>query len=73
MPWPAASRQLWQAVRDVTPVCRERKSEERPLWRISIAPSCGAELAASIADEADGQMMFDWAGGLVWLRLDALR
>ena len=66
---PAASRQLWQAVRDVAPFAANGKSEERPLWRISIAPSCGAELAVSTADEAGGQMMFDWAGGLVWLRL----
>jgi glycolate oxidase FAD binding subunit len=67
---PAASRQLWQAVRDVAPFAANGKSEERPLWRISIAPSCGAELAGSIADEAGGQMMLDWAGGLVWLRLE---
>lgn len=66
---PVASRQLWQAVRDVAPFAANGKSEERPLWRISIAPSCGAELAVSTADEAGGQMMFDWAGGLVWLRL----
>jgi glycolate dehydrogenase FAD-binding subunit len=65
-----ASRQLWQAVRDVIPFAANGNEVEPPLWRISIAPSCGADLAGSIADEAGGQMMFDWAGGLVWLRLE---
>ena len=71
-----ASRALWRAVRDVTPFARstsllqgEVKKDERPLWRISTAPSRGAELAAMIANEADVQALYDWAGGLIWLAL----
>src|SRR5262249_22007123 len=48
------SRAFWKAVRDVTPFAADRSNlsplqDERPLWRISTAPSRGAELAAMIA------------------------
>ena len=62
-----ASRSLWQAVRDVTPFAAGR--DQHPLWRISTAPDRGAALAAVIADNADAQVLFDWAGGLVWVAL----
>ena len=45
-------------------------AEERPLWRISTAPSRGAELGTMIARELDAQVLYDWGGGLVWLALD---
>jgi glycolate oxidase FAD binding subunit len=67
----AASRTLWQAVRDVTPFAAESEGEQWPLWRISTAPNRGAELAAMIAPKAEVEMLFDWAGGLVWLVLKA--
>src|ERR1700738_5448914 len=60
-----ASRQLWQAVRDVIPFAANGNEVEPPLWRISIAPSCGAELARSIADEAGGRAVCLWGGGVV--------
>ena len=63
------SRRLWQAVRDVTPFAARGTGAERPLWRISTAPSRGAELAAMIAERAEAQFLYDWAGGLVWLAL----
>jgi glycolate dehydrogenase FAD-binding subunit len=66
----AVSRTLWQAIRDVTPFAAGRTGVERPLWRISTAPSRGAELAAMIAGRAEAQFLYDWAGGLVWLLLD---
>ena len=69
------SRAFWKAVRDVTPFAADRSSlsppqDERPLWRISTAPSRGAELAAMIAKGAQAQMFYDWAGGLIWVMLD---
>jgi len=67
---PLVSRRLWQAVRDATPFAASRDGHERPLWRLSTPPSRGAELAATIAEEAHAQMLFDWAGGLVWLTLE---
>jgi glycolate oxidase FAD binding subunit len=70
------SRAFWKAVRDVTPFAADRSNlsppqDERPLWRISTAPSRGAELAAMIAKGAPTQMFYDWAGGLIWVALGA--
>ena len=64
------SQALWRAVRDVTPFAASRSGLDRPLWRVSTAPSRGAELAAMIAKRAEAQMLYDWAGGLIWLALD---
>jgi glycolate oxidase FAD binding subunit len=63
----ATSRTLWQTVRDVALFAGGR--EQHPLWRISTAPDRGAALAAVIADNADAQVLFDWAGGLLWVAL----
>ena len=61
------SPSFWRAVRDVTPFAAEPTATERPLWRISVAASRGAELAGRIGAAAQTQMLFDWAGGLVWV------
>jgi glycolate oxidase FAD binding subunit len=66
-----ASRAFWQAVRDVTPFACGRTGIERALWRISTAPSRGAELGAALAKRAGAQVLYDWAGGLIWLALAA--
>lgn len=64
-----ASAALWQAVRDATPFSADRN---RPVWRVSVAPTEGAALAAAIAAAHPGSEAFlDWAGGLVWLMLPA--
>jgi glycolate oxidase FAD binding subunit len=64
------SQSLWRAIRDVAPFAAARDGLEKPLWRVSTTPSRGAELAAMVAAEADALMLFDWAGGLVWVTLD---
>jgi glycolate oxidase FAD binding subunit len=68
------SRSLWSAIRDATPFAARRsplsRDDERPLWRISTAPSRGADLAAMIAGGTQAQMFYDWAGGLIWVMLD---
>jgi glycolate oxidase FAD binding subunit len=67
----SASRALWTAVRDVTPFAAGRPGGEGALWRLSTAPTRGAELGALIAGKAEGEMLYDWAGGLIWLALAA--
>jgi glycolate oxidase FAD binding subunit len=62
------SRRLWQAVRNVTPFAAGQ--DQRLLWRISTVPDRGAELGAMIARAAPAQLLYDWAGGLIWLALD---
>jgi glycolate oxidase FAD binding subunit len=67
----SVSRTFWKAVRDVTPFAAGREGMERPLWRISTAPDRGAELGATIAKRDEAKVLYDWAGGLLWLTLAA--
>jgi glycolate oxidase FAD binding subunit len=65
------SRTLWQALRDVTPFAASREGAQRPLWRLSTAPNRGAELGAMIVrGEMEAELLYDWAGGLLWLALE---
>jgi glycolate oxidase FAD binding subunit len=59
------SRVLWRSVRDAKPFAMNGPSGPRPLWRISVAPSRGPEIAALV--EPSAQMFYDWAGGLIWV------
>src|SRR5262245_6505020 len=63
------SRNLWRAVRDVTPFGASRAKAEQPLWRISTAPAKGAELASLIVADGGAEVLYDWAGGLLWALL----
>ena len=60
------SRALWCSVREVRPFAAEG-ARERPLWRISVPPARGHEIAAAITPAA--AMFYDWAGGLIWLAM----
>ena len=46
-----------------------RAARVSDLCGVSPSANRGAELAATIAEQADAHMLFDWAGGLVWLTL----
>jgi glycolate oxidase FAD binding subunit len=65
-----ASRAFWRAVRDVAPFAARPdlppRDEERCVWRISTAPSRGAEVGRTLVERAGAEVMYDWAGGLVW-------
>jgi len=63
------SRDLWRAIRDVIPFAASRTASDQPLWRISTAPTKGAELGRAIAAGAKAEMIYDWAGGLIWVLL----
>jgi glycolate oxidase FAD binding subunit len=58
-----ASIPFWRAVRDVLPLA---VSGDCAVWRVSVAPSRGAELGEAIARRLDTSWYLDWAGGLVW-------
>jgi glycolate oxidase FAD binding subunit len=58
------SRAFWGKVRDVEPFAAERA---RPVWRVSTAPAKGAELGAMISSQVPTELIYDWAGGLVWV------
>jgi glycolate oxidase FAD binding subunit len=60
------SRALWRDIRDAA--CLAPR-DERVVWRISTAPAQGAAVAAAIVAEADAELFYDWAGGLIWVAL----
>jgi len=66
----ANTSRLWREIRDVGELLTPTAGE---IWRISVAPSKGAELLTVFG----GDGFIDWAGGLVWLRTavgaDAIR
>jgi len=55
---------LWRFVRDAEPFAASR---DRPLWRISVAPTAGPATVARIAAAVEARALYDWAGGLIWL------
>ncbi len=59
------SQALWASIRDVLPFA----GGVSPVWRISVAPTAGAELVAALGAGLDLDAYFDWSGGLVWVRL----
>jgi glycolate oxidase FAD binding subunit len=60
----APSRALWRGIRDAAPFSHGPEAE-RALWRVSVPPARGHELAEMVSTGA--QMFYDWAGGLVWV------
>ena len=61
------SRRLWVAIRDVAAFAAARTGPEQPLWRISTAPARGHEIAAQVMSKVEAEVLYDWAGGLLWL------
>jgi glycolate oxidase FAD binding subunit len=58
------STRLWRAVRDVTALATAAGGA---VWRVSLPPTAGPALAATVARALDAAYFFDWGGGLVWL------
>jgi glycolate oxidase FAD binding subunit len=65
-----SSRALWRAVRDVTPFAANGSSGTRDLWRISTAPTQAPDVARAL-EQSDAELLYDWAGGLIWAALPA--
>jgi glycolate dehydrogenase FAD-binding subunit len=65
----ASSRALWRAIRDVMPFAAKGPRGDADIWRISTAPARGAEIGRALADKADAEILYDWAGGLLWAAL----
>ncbi|KOF16013.1 2-hydroxy-acid oxidase [Ensifer adhaerens] len=59
---------LWSEIRDVKPYA---DGSDRPLWRVSVAPSAGHQLVAALRLQTGVDAFYDWQGGLVWLRMEA--
>ncbi len=59
----AASRFVWRAIRDVTPI---RVVAGEAVWLVSTRPSRGP-LVLAAAEAAGARGFLDWSGGRVWL------
>ncbi|MEO8713887.1 MAG: glycolate oxidase subunit GlcE [Acetobacteraceae bacterium] len=59
----AASRPLWRAIRDAAPL----GAEDGAIWRISVRPAAGPEVARALGAAFDARLFLDWGGGLVWV------
>jgi glycolate oxidase FAD binding subunit len=64
----AESRRLWHEIRDVRVY---GDGLQKPLWRVSVAPSVGHQLVAALRLEAGIDAFYDWQGGLVWMQMEA--
>lgn len=61
-----ASRALWREVRDCLPFA----GGEKPLWRVSMAPSQAHRMAMALRMQAPVSAFYDWQGGLAWLSME---
>ena len=55
---------LWRDIANVAPLTG---LVDRAVWRLSVAPGRGAEVAREIARAVDAIWFLDWGGGLVWI------
>jgi glycolate dehydrogenase FAD-binding subunit len=61
------SATIWREVRDVQPFAGDRS---KPIWRVSVAPSVGHQLVATLRLKTGVDAYYDWQGGLVWLQME---
>ncbi len=59
----AASRAVWDAVRDAVPL----HGAAGAVWRVSVRPSAGPGVLAAIGRAFAASWFMDWGGGLIWL------
>lgn len=52
----------WSAVRDV----RRFAGQTGDVWRFSVKPSDGPRLGAALQEKGATEVVYDWAGGLLW-------
>ena len=57
-----ASAALWREVRDVVPL----QGKPGEVWRIATLPTAAAGIVAGL----EGEAVWDWGGGLIWLLVD---
>lgn len=65
----AASASVWTSIRDVTPFAAGGSLGAWPVWRIVCPPAAGGAFGQALARETGGDVIYDWAGGLIWAAL----
>jgi glycolate oxidase FAD binding subunit len=64
-----ASASVWAEVRDVEPFAADGARGLWPVWRIVCPPASGGALGQALARESQGDVIYDWGGGLIWAAL----
>ncbi|MER9527638.1 FAD-binding protein [Mesorhizobium sp. M0292] len=62
-----ASHSLWRDIRDCTPFADR---SEKPVWRVSMAPSQAHQMVLTLRMQIGVSAFYDWQGGLLWLRME---
>jgi glycolate oxidase FAD binding subunit len=57
------SAHFWKGIGNVLPLV---DLSDRIVWRVSVAPSRGAELGEALTRRLDTRWYLDWGGGLLW-------
>jgi glycolate oxidase FAD binding subunit len=65
----AASGALWSEIRDVVPFAAGGPRALWPVWRIVCPPASGGAFGAALARDSQGEVIYDWGGGLIWAAL----
>jgi len=59
-----ASRALWRAIRDATPL---EATTDHAVWRVSVRPSAAPAVAQALRAAFNARLLLDWGGGLIWI------
>ncbi|MER9395132.1 MULTISPECIES: FAD-binding protein [unclassified Mesorhizobium] len=62
-----ASHAPWRDIRDCAPFA---DGSEKPVWRVSMAPSQAHQMVLTLRMQIGVSAFYDWQGGLVWLRME---
>lgn len=60
---------FWAWIRDVRPFAGD--GDARVVWRLSVAPTDAPKVLSAICEIQGAEAYLDWAGGLIWLAVDA--
>ena len=63
-----ASGAFWRDVRDCRPFA---DGAAKAVWRVSVAPTAGAAVVATLSATRPLSAFYDWGGGLVWIETAA--
>lgn len=64
----AESGRAWRAVRDLEPVAA---APFDTIWRVSVKPTMGPDVAWHLGEAGGRALLVDWSGGLVWIGTDS--
>jgi glycolate oxidase FAD binding subunit len=62
------SAAVWRDIRDCTPFA---DGTQKPVWRISVPPAAGHQIALAVRQRCPATVFYDWQGGLIWMRMEA--